>query len=266
MTLSVVIPAYQEASTIEATVSSVHHMWRIRGEIAEIVVIDDGSTDGTGDVVDGLRLPGVRVLRQEKRGKGAALQAGVVTSTGEQLYFIDADLPYAPKDQLRVVDTLRAGAPVAVGSRRAPGSSASTYPFTRRLSSACLGRLVKVTLGVASSDTQCGLKGFDGALARRLFPLLRIPGFGFDLEIFALLAAWRIPVVECPVHLTHRRASTVQQTRDAPRILKDLKETRRRLREGRYTLGEHPTPPVRLPAAGGHPELAGRAHQRQGTT
>src|SRR5512142_354721 len=232
--VSVVIPAYQAGSTIAATVLAVHRLWASRRVAAEVLVVDDGSTDGTGDIVDSLHLPRVRVLRQPNRGKGAAVQAGVAGSSGTYLYFTDADLPYSLEDQVRIVETVRAGAPVVVGSRRMPTSDAAAYPALRRLASASLGLLVKATLDVTASDTQCGLKGFDGHLARQLFLHLRVPGFGFDLEIFALLAAWKVPVLECPVHLTHERTSTVQLARDSARMLYDLRQIRRYRQEGHY--------------------------------
>jgi len=232
--LSVVIPAYQAAPTIEATVLAIHRLWTSRGVAAEILVVDDGSTDGTGDRVDSLDLVGVQVLRQRNRGKGAAVQTGVAASIGAQLYFIDADLPYSLADQVRVVETLEAGAPVVVGSRRASGSHAAAYPLARRLISTCLGLLVKAALGVTSNDTQCGLKGFNGELARQLFPLLHIPGFGFDLEILAVLMAWQISVVDCPVHLTHGGSSTVHLARDSACLFNDLRQIRRWHQQGVY--------------------------------
>jgi glycosyltransferase involved in cell wall biosynthesis len=234
MTLSVVIPAYEEAAGIQQTLLAVHGMWADHADGVEIILVDDGSTDGTGDRARDLGLSEVRVVQQPNRGKGAALQSGVAASTGSIVYFVDADLPYAVEDQKLLVETLQAGAKAAIGSRRHPASVADAYPLARRASSYALRRLVQVTLDVDSSDTQCGLKGFDGELARELFRRLRVPGFGFDLEILAALSAWDVPVVECPVHLTHERTSTVHLIRDSRRMLKDIRMIRRGMSEGRY--------------------------------
>jgi dolichyl-phosphate beta-glucosyltransferase len=232
--LSVVIPAYEEAAGIQETLRSVHALWAGRDLPFEVVVVDDGSTDDTAALASGLQLPEIRVLRQENRGKGAALQVGVAASRGDFLYFIDADLPYAADDQVRVIEALRAGAQAAIGSRRIAGSESSAYPLARRASSSVLRRLVRATLDIDSSDTQCGLKAFRGDVARELFRRLRVPGFGFDLELLAALRAWDVPVVECPVHLTHERTSTVHLARDSARMLKDIRMIRRGLREGHY--------------------------------
>jgi glycosyltransferase involved in cell wall biosynthesis len=234
MKLSIVIPAYQEAAGIQETLHTVHDLWEGRGESFEIILVDDGSTDGTGDRARELNLPHLTVLTQENRGKGAALQRGVAASNGTFLYFIDADLPYATADQLLLVEALRSGAHAAIGSRRHAASVSEAYPLARRGSSDLLRRLVKATLDVQSTDTQCGLKAFRGDLARELFWRLRVPGFGFDLEILAALHAWGVEVVECPVHLTHERASTVHLVRDSARMLKDIRMIRQGMREGRY--------------------------------
>ena len=231
MEVSVVIPAYNEASVIRQTVADVHAYWSSVGLEFEVIVVDDGSLDATATAVEELRLGSVRVWRQPNQGKGAALRVGIAASKGESVYFIDADLPYTLEDQQKVVRMVQNGVPVAVGSRRVAGALADDYPIFRRVCSWALSMLVCRSLNVVASDTQCGLKAFRGELARWMFPLTSIDGFGLDLELFALLAEAGIPVEECPVTLRHERASSVSLVHDSLAMLGDLRRIRRRNRD-----------------------------------
>jgi len=236
MRVSVVVPAYDEEAAIESSVRRLHDFWTARPDVdaVEIVVVDDGSADRTAERAEALDLGTVRVLRQRNAGKGAAVRRGVAETTGDVVYFIDADLPYTLENQAAAVSSISGGASAAVGSRRLAESHAGDYPFSRRAFSWSLKLLMRGLLGLDVSDTQCGLKAFDGDLARRLFPTLSVNGFGFDLELLVVLQRNGVEVREVPVDLQHTARSSVSLVRDSTKILANMAALKWGLVRGRY--------------------------------
>lgn len=237
MRVSVVIPAYDEAASIARAVQELHDYWTKDLDAADvqIVVVDDGSSDSTAAEVDSLGLPTVRLLRQVNGGKGAAVRAGIAVTTGDVVYFIDADLPYSLANQRAAAELVASGrARVAVGSRRLAESHAADYPLARRAFSWSLKVLMERLLGLHVSDTQCGLKAFDGALARQLFPSLVVDGFGFDLELLVVLQRNGVEVHEVPVDLQHTDRTSVSLVRDSMKILANLAALKWGVMRGRY--------------------------------
>ena len=235
MRLSVVIPAYDEEAVIADAVHDLHDFWSADGPgEVEIVVVDDGSRDATAARVRGLELPGVRLLQQPNRGKGAAVRAGVAATSGNVVYFIDADLPYSMDNQRDAVRLVESGVRAAVGSRRVAGAHAADYPIARRAFSWSLKVLMRLLLGLRVSDTQCGLKAFEGDLARRVFPALEVPGFGFDLELLVVLQRNGVEVHELPVDLQHTARTSVSLVRDSAKILANMAALKWGVLRGRY--------------------------------
>src|SRR6185369_6552402 len=203
------------------------------------VVVDDGSVDATATLVEARTSGGVpiRLLRlHENRGKGRAVVAGVAASRGHVIAFIDADLPYtlANLDEaVRLVTT--GGADVALGARDLPASSYDpSYPVARQVAGRTYAWLVRVALGLPFGDTQCGLKAFRRDSAAALFPLLTIPGYGFDVELVYLAVTRGHRVARFPVTLSHRHESRVRLVRDSLRLAGDLWRVRRNDARGVY--------------------------------
>lgn len=222
MSISVVIPAHNEEGCIEATVTALDARWREAGEDVEIIVVDDGSTDDTLGRAERAATGDVKVLTKENGGKGSALVAGVAASRGDVVYFIDADLPYSFADQRSVVAAVRDGSDVAIGSRRIAGATAEGYPLLRRVLSRGLLVLMRVVLGIRVTDSQCGLKAFDGEVARRLFDQVTISGFGVDLELLFRAQRQGLAIVERPVTLTHSLDSSVHLLGDSVAVLRNV--------------------------------------------
>ncbi|HVE98900.1 MAG TPA: glycosyltransferase [Mycobacteriales bacterium] len=247
MRVSVVIPAYDEEAVIAEAVSALHAFWAAEPEThdVEIVVVDDGSADRTADRVRELALPGVRLLQQPNRGKGAAVRAGVAATSGDVVYFIDADLPYSLANQRDAVLLVESGARAVVGSRRVAGAHAAEYPLARRAFSWSLKVLMRLLLGLRVSDTQCGLKAFDGDLARRVFPALEVAGFGFDLELLVVLQHNAVEIRELPVDLQHTARTSVSLVRDSLKILANMATLKWGVLRGRYDDRVVALPPTR---------------------
>jgi glycosyltransferase involved in cell wall biosynthesis len=233
--LSIVLPCFDEAERLPGTLAAyLAHFPPTRAEV-ELIVVDDGSSDGTSAIADQLAAadPRVRVVRTpHNHGKGYAVRVGIQAAQGELVVFTDADGSYGPEQLERVVATL-ARAPVAVGARL--GSQAGTgSPLLRRLASPVFNRVMRLLLGLPYHDTQCGLKGFRRDAAEALFQRARVDGFAFDAE--ALLVARRlgIEVVEVPVTAEDRQGSKVRLGGDALRMLADVWKVRRAAARGVY--------------------------------
>lgn len=223
--LSIIIPAYNEERRIGATLARVTSYLDDRGASYELIVVDDGSRDGTCTVVRAASHARVRLLAlPANAGKGAAVKAGVLASRGRSVLFTDADLSTPIEELTRLEAALDGGADLAIGSRAVPGEVAREQPLLRRLQGRGFHLVVRA-LGfrVVSTirDTQCGFKLFRGAVARILFGELTLTGFAFDVELLEL-AHKRFAITEVPVAWVHADGSKVRPGIDAARMLRDL--------------------------------------------
>jgi dolichyl-phosphate beta-glucosyltransferase len=223
--LSVVVPCYNEEPRLAASLAGVRRFLEARGSGFELILVDDGSSDGTAAVIRQAEREhsDVRaVLLFPNRGKGRALAEGVQASRGELVLVSDADFS-APIDELsRLEDAIAGGADVAFGSRAAPGAREVEQPLHRRAMGKAFNRMVQVLLLPGIWDTQCGFKLFRGSVARELFAELETDGFAFDVEILhrARRAGYRIR--EVPVRWINSGASTVSPVKDSAEMLRDL--------------------------------------------
>jgi glycosyltransferase involved in cell wall biosynthesis len=229
--ISVVVPALDEAARIESTVAQLR---AALGRDAQIIVVDDGSTDDTASRADRAGADAV-VRLPENRGKGAAVRAGVARATGETLVFTDADLAYPPDQIERLVAEVAGGTGMAAGTRR-HGDTVTLVRagLLRDVGGRVFNLLVRRALATTHSDTQCGLKAFDAATAKVLFGCSEVDGFAFDVELFKLADHFGVRVVEVPVTIANTTTTTVKVRRDAVRMLRDLRRIRRRVGDGTY--------------------------------
>ena len=215
MRLSVVIPAFNEARRLPPNLDEIarylggHPRWLP----AEILVVDDGSLDGTAATadaappVDGVTI---RCLRHDRnRGKGAAVRTGFGAARGDAILLCDADLS-TPIDELETLDRALAGG-VAIGSRAIDRSRIEIrQPRYRDLMGRVFNLAVRLLAIPGIRDTQCGFKLFDGELGRRLASRQRLDGFAFDVELLVLTHAAGRPIHEVPVRWRHVEESRVQ--------------------------------------------------------
>jgi glycosyltransferase involved in cell wall biosynthesis len=245
----VVVPAYDEAPSIGATVRSIRTALTGGGVGAhdlEVVVVDDGSRDGTADAALDGGADQV-VVQPRNRGKGAAVRVGVQAARGRTVAFTDADLAYAPEQLLRILAAVEDGWDVAIGDRGHP--DARTVVSTSRLrafGSRVINLLGYAVLLGAFRDTQCGLKGFRSDVGRFLFARARIDGFAFDIELLHLVERHDLSLVEVPVEVSNSTRSTVRVVRDAARLVRDLFRMRHWAATGAYEAGGEGGPELPL--------------------
>lgn len=234
--ISLILPAFNEARRLDHSVSECLAFFESRGLRAEVIIADDGSTDGTSEVASALqaRHPAhVRHLMLPHRGKGAAVRAGVQASTGDPIAFLDADLtiPVAVLEPL--TEALRDGADVAVASRYVAGSVVDR-PWWRRAMGAAFRTCVRALVPTGVSDTQCGGKAYTAAAARRLFAAQRLDGFAFDAEVLFIARRAGYRVREIPFTLRQPRGSSIDFLRESPKMFRDLFVIRWNALRGRY--------------------------------
>jgi putative flippase GtrA len=234
--LSVIVPAYEEEPRIAGTVEALRAALAPLGAGAtEVIVVDDGSTDGTAAAAS---AAGAEVVRlPANRGKGGAVRAGMLAARGRTVAYTDADLAYPPEQLLLLVDRVEAGWDVVVGSRR--HVDARTVVRTRRirvLSGRAFNVLTALVLLGGHRDTQCGLKAFRSDVAGILFRKGCLDGFAFDVELFHMAERYRLSVVEVPVELAETSGTTVRVLVDAVKMVRDLLRVRRRAGRGGYDL------------------------------
>jgi dolichyl-phosphate beta-glucosyltransferase len=229
--LSVVIPCYNEERRLEGTIGELLAWAGAERRTIEVVIVDDGSSDGTGALAERLARehPEVRAVRLERNGgKGGAVRAGLLAARAPLRVFADADGSFPPEEISKLEAAAREGADVAAGSRDVDPSLSEGGPHRRLLRR--FFRAVVRALAVRSvADTQCGFKLFRADAVEALFGGLRTPGYAFDVEVLARAERLGLRVAEVPVRCLHREGSKVRVVRDGLRMLRDVALVRIRL-------------------------------------
>ncbi len=223
MKLSLVIPAYNERAILEETARTVMaRLARIDPDY-ELVIVDDGSTDGSFDLLRPMEGPHLRLTGyRPNRGKGAAVRVGMLAAAGDYIFCTDADLAYGLENIEPMLDKLEGtGCGLVIGSRRLNGQGYRDYPLLRLVTSKGFGLIVRILSGLPY-DTQCGIKGYARAAARDLFSRCETDGFAFDFEVLlrARKAGYRIE--QEAVTIVNHRDSKVNLLRDSVRMFRDL--------------------------------------------
>lgn len=233
--LSVVVPAYNERGRLPASIRRIAAYLRAAGVRFEIIVVDDGSTDGTAAIA-AAELAGIgRIVRSDvNRGKGAAVRTGVLIAEGPRILVTDADLS-APIEELpKLMDAARGGVHVAIGSRALNrGLVLRAQPAWRDRSGRLFNGIVRLVALPGIHDTQCGFKLFDAAAARMVFTRQRIAGFGFDVEVLVIARHLGFRIAEVPVQWRNSPESRVSLGAGLLAFLDPLR-IRLRLRRGDY--------------------------------
>ena len=236
-TLSVVIPAYNEERRLPETLRRIRVYLSAKRVEAEVIVVDDGSTDRTAAIVMEARVswPALRLVRNETNtGKGYAVRHGVLEARGRLVLFTDADLsaPIEEADKLLVV----LGAyEIAIGSRAVDRSLIEVHESRfREVAGIIFNKIVRAVTGVAFEDTQCGFKAFLRAPTRIVFEQQRMSWFGFDPEILFLAKRHGLRVAEIPVRWRHNPNTKVKMFSDSLRMFGEVLKIRWNWVLGRY--------------------------------
>ncbi len=225
--LSVVIPAYNEERRLLDTLVRVHDYLSHRDFSFEILVVDDGSADGTARIVDRFAQEhdGVRLIRNDRnRGKGYSVQHGVLSAWGRDILFSDADLSTPIEECERLLPCISSGEyDIAIGSRAMAESNLELrQPFYREWMGRTFNRIVQHLTVRGIVDTQCGFKAFRGDVARQLFRKQTLTGFAFDVEILFLAQKAGFKIMEVPITWRNSADSRLNPVRDSLRMLREV--------------------------------------------
>lgn len=235
---SIVIPAFNEAGRIPATLKSVVDCVRERGWSAEVVVVDDGSTDKTAQMVRDFAAdaPEVRLLQNPgNKGKGYSVRSGMLQALGEVVMFTDADLSAPMEEAERLFAAIAAGADIAIGSRwLESGRQTHRQPFYRQFFGRCFNAVTRLVMGLKFADTQCGFKAFTRAAAQTVFQLQTIERWGFDPEILFIALKRGYRIEEVPVSWAHDARTRMSYLKDGIKMLEEIAIVRWNALLGRY--------------------------------
>jgi dolichyl-phosphate beta-glucosyltransferase len=229
--LSVVVPAFNEEQRLPRTLSAWQAFLGAQPYASELLVVDDGSSDGTSEVA---QAAGARVLTLPvNQGKGGAVRTGMLDASGRWLAYVDADLNVSPEHVPEALRLLEGGADVVVG-RRGLAEYGRAEGAVRLLA----GGLVQVTRRALAltwaTDTQCGFKIFRREVGRAIFRRSLIRSFAFDIEVLFLADKLGAHIVELPVRTEYREGSTFDPSRHLGPFLTDIARIRLNDLAGRY--------------------------------
>src|SRR5215469_12846991 len=239
--LSIVIPAYNEERRLGRALAQIRDYFCSKpGNVSaiEIIVVDDGSTDGTRLLAQqwAEQLPCLRVLSNRRnRGKGYSVRHGMLEAQGRIALFTDADLSAPIPESEKLLAAIGAGCDVAIGSRAIDRSLITEHQSRfREIAGIIFNRLVRLCTGLPFEDTQCGFKAFVRERCRIVFEQQRIERFGFDPEVLFLAERHGLRTAEVPVRWAHDPATKVHVVRDSILMFGDLLYLRWNSLIGRY--------------------------------
>ena len=234
--LSVIIPAYNEEGRLPGTLLKLVEFLTVQDFRAEVIVVDDGSDDRTSEIAEefSAEYPWIQLLQPGRGGKGHAVKAGMLASSGEYAFLCDADLAMPVTELPKFLPPQQNGYKIAIGSREGEGAVRFNEPGYRHLMGRVFNWVVKVLAVPGFEDTQCGFKCFHRSVVDDLFSHQTINGFGFDVEVLYVAQKRGYKIIEVPIHWYYQSESKVHPIRDTIRMVQDILLVRQNDRKGIY--------------------------------
>lgn len=245
--LTIVIPAYNEEKRLPANLEKVLAFAQAQPYETEIIIVDDGSTDGTVASVRPFmgRHPRLRLIENDHRGKAYTVRTGMLAATGRYVLFTDADLPTPLEELTKMFAAMQEGYDVVIGSREGLGARRVGEPWYRHFMGRVFNLVVRLVALRQFQDTQCGFKLFTREAAHDLFRHLRLYGedakpakggtlTGFDVEVLYLAVKFGYRVKDVPVEWHYGESSKVHPVRESARMFLDVVRIRLNDWRGRY--------------------------------
>ena len=236
ISVSIVVPAYNEAARIGATLQTLCEHLQQRPWDWEIRVVDDGSTDATASIAETFASeePRLVVQREPHRGKGGAVKAGLQASHCWYRFMCDADLSMPIAELKSFLPPLLDDYDVAIGTREGVAARRVGEPRSRHLVGRLFNLLVQRLVLPGIEDSQCGFKMFTAKAVQAILPHTTVDGWAFDVELLAIARANRLRIVEVPIEWHYRSESRLSVTRDGIRMLREILAIKSRTIGGAY--------------------------------
>lgn len=234
--LSIIIPAHNEENRLPGSLEQVFDFLGKQTYTAEVIVVENGSHDRTYDVAQEFakRHANLRVIRNDQRGKGLAIQRGVSQAKGEYVFMCDADLSMPIEEINKFLPPQLPNIDIAIGSREAPGSIRYNEPTYRHFTGRVFNTMIRWLVLPGLQDTQCGFKCIRAAVAHDIFPYQTLTGWAFDVELLYIARHHGYHVIEISIDWYFNADSKINVLRDSLRMFLDLLLIRRNARLGLY--------------------------------
>jgi dolichyl-phosphate beta-glucosyltransferase len=234
--LSIIIPAHNEEKRLPPTLEQAFAFLNKQSYEAEVLVIENGSTDKTYDVAQSFasRHKNLRVIHADGRGKGLAVQHGMLEACGEYRLMCDADLSMPIEEIAKFLSPDVSGFDVVIASREARGANRYNEPRYRHLGGRFINFIIRVLILPGLQDTQCGFKCFRAEVANDLFTHQTLMGWSFDIELLFIARRHGYRITEIPIDWYYRPESKVNAFSDALRMIQDIFQIHRNARRGLY--------------------------------
>jgi glycosyltransferase involved in cell wall biosynthesis len=246
LTYSIVIPAYNESARLRPTLDTLLQYVHDQKWDVEILVVNDGSSDDTAQVIReyGKVHPEILLLENPgNRGKGFSVRNGMLHARGKICLFTDADLSSPIEEAQKLLAAINAGADVAIGSRWLKAElQTERQPLYRQAFGRIFNMVLRIVLGMRFVDTQCGFKAFRRDAVQRIFPLQKIERWGFDPEILYLARRAGLKVAEVPVVWAHSEGTRLSPVKDGIRMFGEVLRIRWYALTGAYNASAVPSP------------------------
>ncbi len=224
--ISIVIPAYNEAERIGPTIETIQDYFSKKNQSFDILVVNDGSRDNTGNIVVNRAKERRDVTLLESsvnQGKGASVKRGIIQAASDLILLTDADLSTPIEEFEKLVPWIQNGYDIVIGSRGMKKSEiVLKQPWHRRIMGKVFNLLVRILILNDFTDTQCGFKLFSRQAAKRIFRASRIDGFAFDVEVLFIAKKMGYKTMEVPVKWIDSPHSKINPLRDPVKMLLDL--------------------------------------------
>lgn len=223
--LSIVVPAYNEEKVISNTLDILTRFFGNKNIKYEIIIVDDGSTDNTKDIVEkySYRCPKIKLIsNKENKGKGYAVKAGVLSANGDIIFVTDSDLSGDLNCYNLLEEFLYGGFDIVIGSRYLANSKVINRPFMRNMAGKIFNKILKIFKLTYFQDTQCGFKLFKCQVAKDLFQSLNILGYSYEVEILYRAIKKGYKVKEVPIIWAEKGLSNISLIKDSFIMMREI--------------------------------------------
>jgi len=232
---SIIIPAHNEQNRLPGTLDQILQFLKQQSFTSEVIVVENGSTDRTHQIAQQFAKghSNLSVIQSEK-GKGAAVQYGMLQAKGDYRFMCDADLSMPVEEIVNFIPPQLENFDIAIASREAKGAVRYNEPSYRHLGGRGINFIIQTLILPGLNDTQCGFKCFRAEVAEDIFHRQTLHGWSFDIELLYIARRHGYHIVEIPIHWYHFSDSKVSALRDSVHMIQDIFRIRTNARRGLY--------------------------------